>query len=173
MLRRAGVASGGSVADVSERSALISGGGESPHPYQDPAVPREFAPESPVEGQAFRVRSFPPTEERSSGYPSGMPFLPNLSVSISTGLSEDGLKWARNAVWMKPPDPGKALEELRSQLLKGGWEEGDTAHASTFMGHVRTWSFRRGEVRRAVVLMDFGKVTQMMLFETVELGPGH
>ena len=134
---------------------------------QDEYARRSSAAETGQDGPGFRVRSFPPADEMPPKYPEGFPFLRNLAVSISVGRSEDGIERPRNAAWMRPADPRRALEEIREQLRAGGWEEGETCHASTFMGQTRTWLFQRGEVHRVVVLMDFGKVSQIMLFERV------
>jgi hypothetical protein len=160
MLRRGGVAAGGSPpADVGQGGVEAMEGVEPPHVYPG------LAGDPVQEGLLLRVRSFPPSEDCPTEYPEGLPFLPNLSVSVSVGISKDGTGRAMNAAWMKPADPGSALEEIRGQLRAGGWEERGASQASTFMGHTRTWTFEKGRLQRALVLMDFGKVSQIMLFE--------
>jgi hypothetical protein len=165
MLRRGGVAAGRTRVGESPPAETGQGGVEAIERIETPAEHPGFAGESGQEGLVFRVRSFPPSEDRPQNYPEDLPFLPNLSVSVSVGRSKDGAGRAMNAAWMKPADPRSALEEIRGQLRAGGWEEGEASQASTFMGQTRTWTFQKGRGQRAVVLMDFGKVSQIMLFE--------
>ena len=165
MLRRARTASGRIGPEPFEGKAIIPGEEDTIILDPDHDLPREAVAAPGFSGQSFRVRSFPPTENRPPKYPPDLPFLRNLAVSISVSRFEDGSERARNAAWINPSDPKNAMEEIRGQLREGGWDEGETAHAATFMGQTRSWSFKRFGVRRAVVLMDFGKVTQIMLFE--------
>lgn len=165
MLRRAGVAAGRTKVGESPPADVGQGGVEAIEPVEPPHVYPGLADEPVQEGLVFRVRSFPPSEDRPTKYPEELPFLPNLAVSVSVGRSKDGTGRAINAAWMKPADPRSALEEIRGQLRAGGWEEGEASQASTFMGHTRTWTFEKERVQRAVVLMEFGKVSQIMLFE--------
>jgi hypothetical protein len=165
MLRRAGVLAGRTRVGGSPSVDVGQGGVAAIEGLEPPNVYPGLAGEPVQEGLVFRVRSFPPSGERPQNYPEELPFLPNLSVSVSVGRSKDGTGRAMNAAWMKPTDPRSALEEIRGQLRAGGWEEGEASQASTFMGHTRTWTFQKGRVQRAVVLMDFGMVSQIMLFE--------
>jgi len=168
MLRRSGVAASWVQSRDPQRPEGSLVGGEAIRLAQDAAMPHALPVEPGQKGSVSRVRSFPPDEERPLKYPENIPFLPNVPVSISVERTKEGSERARNAAWMKPADPKGALEEIREQLRAGGWEEGETSYASTFMGHTRTWLFERDEVQRAVVLLDFGKVTQIMLFERVK-----
>jgi hypothetical protein len=167
MLRRSGVAVGPVQSRDPQRPEESLVGVKAIRLARDAYTPHDLSVEPGQEVRVFRVRSFPPAEERPLKYPEDFPFLRNLPVSIAVGKSKDGSERARNAAWMRPADPKGALGEIREQLRAGGWEEGETSHASTFMGQTRTWLFKRDEVQRAVVLLDFGTVTQIMLFERV------
>lgn len=144
------------------------GNGRSHSSGQDPHSHPGSSSLSSHEGETFRSRVFGPDRERPPEYPEDLPFLPQCTATVSVNRTENGLRPARNAVWAKPADPREALEGVKSQLREDGWEEGETSHASTYMGHTLSSTFTKGGIHRVLALMAFGEFTQIMLFENWE-----
>ena len=112
-----------------------------------------------------RSQAFGPSETRGTEYPKDLPFLPDSAASISIMESEGGGVVARNAAWISPADPLRALGEVKTQLREGGWEEGEATQASSYMGQTYSSTFKKGRILRTVALMAFGDNCQIMLFE--------
>ena len=168
MLEKIKTASGRIRSGESDEEEVTLDEGETVRLTPDPGEPHGVAVEASQEDRSFQARAFGPSEERPPMYPADLPFLRNCAVSISVVISENGFERARNAAWMRPSDPRGALDEIKAQLREEGWEEGEAFHASTYMGHTLSSSFKKIGVNREVALMMFGEYSQVMLFEKME-----
>lgn len=158
---------------ASMEEELVLPDGETIRLSRDEAAPEGFSIESTKGGRSFRARAYGPLPERPSGYPADLPFIAGCPVSISVVVKADGSEEARNAAWMKPPDPESTLDAIREQLRATGWVEGEASHSSSHLGHTRTLLFSRDGAERAVALMSFGEMSQIMLFEKAKETGGH
>ena len=126
----------------------------------------------PEPGVAFRVESlasgapeialtaFEPADRPGPGYPVGMPFIPNLQVSVTTGPTPDRPTLA----WWGVPDASGVATELVRQLERDGWEPaGEEALPPPIS--VRHITLRRGFEERIILATDAiaGGMVQLMV----------
>ena len=168
LMEQVKAASGRMKRGESDREELTLSGGETVRMVRDLDVPGAFTVESTREGNRFRAWSLEGPEEKPEGYPREIPFVPEVSVSISSITPADGSPAPRTVAWMNPPDVDEALESIRRQLLAWGWAEGEKSVASTLHGPTTGYAFEKAGVTRQVQVMAFGPMSQIMMLERDE-----
>jgi hypothetical protein len=105
--------------------------------------------------------------ERPESYPVDLPFLPGVTANLTEFEERPG----RTVNWFIPSDPDRALAELRSQMEAEGWtEENETTMPNPF-GTMTSVEFRKGELKRTLVVSRFGEHNKIMLMEQAEGSP--
>ncbi len=103
--------------------------------------------ESGAETASAFGRTFPETQDRPSTYPTDLPFLPSVSVSI---LDMPGGK-GRRISWHRVTDVSGKASLVRHQLIRSGWVLG--RRSWILLGLLgREIEFRKGGALRTLVV---------------------
>lgn len=128
---------------------------------RDHRAPGAFTVRTPEGGPSMFSIPFKPGPTRPEGYPEDLPFLPDVTSTLS---SMEGQEF-RTLSWFITGDHREHLGELRRQLTEMGWEDGGESNVTTAAGTMTIVEFRKGDMARTLMVSRFGERCQIKLME--------
>jgi len=110
------------------------------------------------------TRGWQPTDHRPPDYPPDLPFLAGTTACT---VVTAGLNRMTMVQWLSVPDADPVLEQLVTQSLADGWQEGEASPVADPPGKLR--QFVRGGLKRIISRTRISERDILMLMQ-VDLG---